>query len=83
MGGGGCRRAADRRAGGGAAGGDRRGGIGWLHLDGARLFLQAVYTGEDVATTAKPFDTVYVSLYKYFNASFGAILALLAAEKAF
>ena len=29
----------------------------------------------DVAEYAKPFDTVYVSLYKYFNASFGAILA--------
>jgi threonine aldolase len=46
-----------------------------LHLDGARLFLQAVYTGEDVAATARPFDTVYVSLYKYFNAASGAILA--------
>ena len=46
-----------------------------LHLDGARLFLQAAYTGEDVAETAGPFDTVYVSLYKYFNAASGAILA--------
>lgn len=46
-----------------------------LHLDGARLFLQASYTGESVAETAKPFDTVYVSLYKYFNAASGAILA--------
>jgi threonine aldolase len=46
-----------------------------LHLDGARLFLQAAYTGEAVAETAKPFDTVYVSLYKYFNAASGAILA--------
>jgi len=46
-----------------------------LHLDGARLFLQAAYTGEHVADTAKPFDTVYVSLYKYFNAASGAILA--------
>jgi threonine aldolase len=45
-----------------------------LHLDGARLFLQAAYTGEDVAAYAKPFDTVYVSLYKYFNAASGAIL---------
>ena len=52
----------------------RREGIR-LHLDGARLFLQAAYTGEDVATTARPFDTVYVSLYKYFNAASGAILA--------
>jgi threonine aldolase len=46
-----------------------------LHLDGARLFLQAAYTGENVADTARPFDTVYVSLYKYFNAASGAILA--------
>ena len=46
-----------------------------LHLDGARLFLQAAYTGEDVAEYARPFDTVYVSLYKYFNAASGAILA--------
>jgi threonine aldolase len=46
-----------------------------LHLDGARLFLQAAYTGERVADYARPFDTVYVSLYKYFNAASGAILA--------
>jgi threonine aldolase len=52
----------------------RRNGIK-LHLDGARMFLQAAYTGESVAALARPFDTVYVSLYKYFNASSGAILA--------
>jgi threonine aldolase len=52
----------------------RREGIR-LHLDGARVFLQAAYTGESVADYAKPFDTVYVSLYKYFNAASGAILA--------
>jgi threonine aldolase len=46
-----------------------------LHLDGARLFLQAAYTGENIVDTAKMFDTVYVSLYKYFNAASGAILA--------
>jgi threonine aldolase len=46
-----------------------------LHLDGARLFLQAAYTGESVAESSRPFDTVYVSLYKYFNATSGAILA--------
>lgn len=46
-----------------------------LHLDGARLFLQAAYTGDNVSEYAKPFDTVYVSLYKYFNAASGAILA--------
>jgi threonine aldolase len=46
-----------------------------LHLDGARLFLQAAYTGENIVQTAAMFDTVYVSLYKYFNAASGAILA--------
>jgi len=52
----------------------RREGIR-LHLDGARLFLQAAYTGENVTDYVRPFDTVYVSLYKYFNAASGAILA--------
>jgi len=52
----------------------RREGIR-LHLDGARLFLQSAYTGTDIAEYARPFDTVYVSLYKYFNAVSGAILA--------
>ena len=46
-----------------------------LHLDGARIFLQAAYTGDNVVEYARPFDTVYVSLYKYFNAASGAILA--------
>jgi len=52
----------------------RREGIR-LHLDGARLFLQAAYTGESVAETSRPFDTVYISLYKYFISVSGAILA--------
>ena len=52
----------------------RERGIG-LHMDGARLFLQSACTGVDVAEYARPFDTVYVSLYKYFNAASGAILA--------
>src|SRR6478752_4596209 len=46
-----------------------------LHLDGARLFLASAYTGISPATCAALFDTVYVSLYKYFNAASGAILA--------
>ncbi len=46
-----------------------------LHLDGARLFLQSAYNGVGVAEYARPFDTVYVSLYKYFNAVSGAVLA--------
>ena len=52
----------------------RREGIA-LHLDGARIFLQAAYSGRSVADLVRPFDTVYVSLYKYFNAPSGAILA--------
>jgi threonine aldolase len=52
----------------------RREGI-TLHLDGARLFLEAAYAGRRVADYTAPFDTVYVSLYKYFNAAGGAILA--------
>jgi threonine aldolase len=46
-----------------------------LHLDGARLLIEAVYTGIAPAETAGLFDTVYVSLYKYLNAASGAILA--------
>lgn len=45
------------------------------HLDGARLFIEAAYCGMTPAKCAENFDTVYVSLYKYFNAPFGAILA--------
>ena len=52
----------------------RRKGIR-THLDGARLFIAAAYTGRDVSDYSALFDTVYVSLYKYFNAPFGAILA--------
>src|SRR6266567_1443427 len=52
----------------------RRRGIG-LHLDGARLLLEAAYTGIAPADTAALFDTVYVSLWKYLNAASGAILA--------
>src|SRR5205814_1816112 len=52
----------------------RERGIG-LHLDGARLLIQSVYTGIAPADYAAPFDTVYVSLYKYLNAAAGAVLA--------
>ena len=52
----------------------RRLGIG-LHLDGARLFIASAYTGIPPADYAAPFDTVYVSLWKYFNSLNGAILA--------
>jgi threonine aldolase len=49
-------------------------GIG-THLDGARLFIASAYTGISPAEYAAPFDTVYVSLWKYFNSGIGAILA--------
>ena len=45
------------------------------HLDGARLYMMAGATGIPPADYAALFDTVYVSLYKYFGAPFGAILA--------
>ena len=46
-----------------------------MHLDGARLFIASAYTGISPAEYAAPFDTVYVSLWKYFNCGIGAILA--------
>jgi threonine aldolase len=45
------------------------------HLDGARLYMMAAATGIGVRTYAALFDSVYVSLWKYFGAPFGAILA--------
>lgn len=44
-----------------------------LHLDGARLLLAP--PSLDIAAYAAEFDTVYVSLYKYLDAPFGAVLA--------
>jgi len=52
----------------------RERGIG-LHLDGARIFIASAYTGISPAEYAAEFDTVYVSLWKYFNSGIGAILA--------
>lgn len=49
-------------------------GIG-THLDGARLFIASAYTGISPAEYSAAFDTVYVSLWKYFNCGIGAILA--------
>lgn len=45
-----------------------------MHLDGARMYIASGYTGIAPAQYAALFDTVYVSLYKYFNAPFGAML---------
>lgn len=52
----------------------RRNGTG-MHLDGARLLLMSGMPGFDPKAYSAPFDTVYVSLYKYLGAPFGAILA--------
>jgi len=52
----------------------REQGIG-LHLDGARLFMASAFTGITPAAYASLFDTVYVSLWKCFNAMNGAVLA--------
>ena len=49
-------------------------GVG-THLDGARLYMMSAATGVPVRDYATLFDTVYVSLWKYFGAPFGAILA--------
>ena len=49
-----------------------------LHLDGARLLLAR--PDLDIPAYAAPFDTVYVSLYKYLGAPFGAVLAGSKAE---
>jgi threonine aldolase len=49
-------------------------GVG-MHLDGARLFMMSAATGIPARDYAAIFDTVYVSLWKYLPAPFGAILA--------
>ncbi len=46
-----------------------------LHLDGTRIFMASAWTGIPVMDYASHFDTVYISLYKYFGASGGAILS--------
>ena len=46
-----------------------------IHLDGARIFMQAMTEGKAVHEYTALFDSVYISLYKYFGAPFGGILA--------
>jgi threonine aldolase len=46
-----------------------------MHWDGARSFLLTGTPNFDLRRTAALFDTVYVSLYKYLGAPYGAILA--------
>lgn len=45
------------------------------HLDGARLFNLPLHSGKSLHEHTALFDTVYVSLWKHFNAGTGAILA--------
>ena len=52
----------------------RKNNIG-IHLDGARLFNASGHSGILPSTFATLFDTVYISMYKNFNAASGAILA--------
>ncbi|MCU1250245.1 MAG: threonine aldolase [Edaphobacter sp.] len=49
-------------------------GIG-MHWDGARALLLTGTDGFDLRRYSVLFDTVYVSLYKYLGAPFGAVLA--------
>lgn len=46
-----------------------------LHMDGARLFVQAVHENRPPHNYGELFDTVYTSMWKCFNAASGAILA--------
>lgn len=52
----------------------REQGIG-THLDGARLYIMCAVTGIGPKEYSDLFDTVYVSLYKYFGAPYGGLLA--------
>jgi len=45
------------------------------HLDGARLYMMSAATDISIRDYADLFDSAYVSMYKYFGAPFGAILA--------
>ena len=45
-----------------------------LHLDGARIYMAAAWSGISIKEYASYFDTIYISLYKYLGASGGAIL---------
>lgn len=46
-----------------------------MHLDGARLFNAVAHSNIPVKDFTSLFDTVYISMYKNFNAASGAILA--------
>ena len=46
-----------------------------LHLDGARIYMAAAWSGVSIKEYASLFDTIYISLYKYFGAAGGAVLS--------
>ncbi len=46
-----------------------------MHLDGARLFFMCGADDFKLKEYCEPFDTVYVSLYKYLGAGYGGILS--------
>ncbi len=45
-----------------------------LHLDGARIYMAAAWSGISIKEFASYFNTIYISLYKYLGASAGAVL---------
>lgn len=45
-----------------------------MHMDGARVFMAAAWSGVSIKEYASYFDTVYISLYKYLGANAGAVL---------
>jgi threonine aldolase len=45
-----------------------------MHLDGARLYVQSVHTAIAPAAYGELFDTVFISLWKCFNAASGAVV---------
>lgn len=45
-----------------------------VHIDGARIYMAAAWSGRSIKEYASLADTVYISLYKYLGASSGAIL---------
>jgi threonine aldolase len=45
-----------------------------MHMDGARLFVQAVHTEITPAMYGELFDTVFISLWKFFNSASGAVI---------
>jgi threonine aldolase len=45
-----------------------------VHIDGARIYMAAAWSGKSIKDYASLADTFYISLYKYLGASAGAIL---------